>query len=366
MSYSLNHNPEMELALRKQRSRATISSLLISILSIALLFVLLAIFLIPSLNLSQSDVIAYQAPATEKEEIQQTEVNTNVQRKPSAPSQNSSRVIAANTASAVAIPVPEVTPETPTVAFGDGDDFGDGWGSGGGGGGGGGTTFFGVASEANRVAFVIDYSGSMAHNGRVDIMKKELQDAVGDLTAGTEFQMIFFAGPVWVAGSEILGSSNPQQRNVIKNGEETFEWSTGNGAHAFRPKGKMQTANWIKIPEIGFEGDEIIKDAKKIIRETPLVYGTRWKFALEMALEMQPPPQVIYFMTDGATGGEAMQVARTAGAQAKTLGTTIHTVAMMQPDANEAMFEIAKRTGGTFTIVEENNKRRVVTELPKK
>jgi hypothetical protein len=47
-------------------------------------------------------------------------------------------VIAAQTTSNVAIPVPEVDVPQPSTDFGNGDDFGDGWGTGGDGGGGGG------------------------------------------------------------------------------------------------------------------------------------------------------------------------------------------------------------------------------------
>lgn len=48
------------------------------------------------------------------------------------------KVIAANTSSPTAVPVPEVDVPDPSTDFGNGDDFGDGWGSGGDGGGGGG------------------------------------------------------------------------------------------------------------------------------------------------------------------------------------------------------------------------------------
>lgn len=354
----------MELALRKQRARATISSLVASILAIVLVFILLALVFIPGLNFSQPDVVAYQAASKDETKIEQTVTNTSVQRKPSAPSSSTSRVIAAQATSAVAIPVPDFKSETPSVTFGAGDDFGAGWGSGGAGGGGGGTSFFGVASQADRVAFVIDYSGSMREDDRADIMRRELQNAVDDLAGGTKFQMIFFAGPVWVAGSHIMGSSNTRKRNVIKSGRNTYEWVSSGGAHKFEPRGQLQKADWIELPPLGNAKREIIADSKKIIRDTPLVYGTRWKYALEMALEMRPAPQVIYFMTDGATGGEAMKVARSVGKKAKSKGITIHTVAMMEPRANAAMFEMANRTNGTFTVVERGNKRRVITKKP--
>jgi hypothetical protein len=61
------------------------------------------------------------------------------------------RVIATNTRSNVAAPVSDTAVTTPSVDFGGGDDFGNGWGDGSGG---GGTTFFNQRVKAKRVAHV--------------------------------------------------------------------------------------------------------------------------------------------------------------------------------------------------------------------
>ena len=58
--------------------------------------------------------------------------------KPTAPSDSMSSVVASNSVTPDAIPVPEMEVPEPMADLGDGDDFGDGWGDGGGGGMGGG------------------------------------------------------------------------------------------------------------------------------------------------------------------------------------------------------------------------------------
>jgi hypothetical protein len=58
-------------------------------------------------------------------------VNNQVQRKPSAPSSSMAKVVAADSTSTVAIPEPPTNTPAPTRDFGDGDDFGAGWGEGG-------------------------------------------------------------------------------------------------------------------------------------------------------------------------------------------------------------------------------------------
>ncbi len=75
-----------------------------------------------------------------------------------------------------------------------------------------------------------------------------------------------------------------------------------------------------------------------------------------MALDMDPPPQMIYFMTDGAAQGSdiwAKEVAK----RAKNMGVTVNCVAMMVPKAIKDLKHLAFETGGQMTIVTEGGKR---------
>ena len=356
-------SPEVELALKRQKARATLSSLLISLLAVILVGIILFLVAIKSISFSQPDVVTYKATSPETNEIEQKKINPALQRKPSSPSSSMAKVIAANTTSPTAIPVPEVEVPVESVDFGDGDDFGAGWGSGGGGAGGGGTTFFGQKSSADRIAFVIDYSLSMKNQKRVDIMKEELSKSLGDLTPGVQYQMIFFAGPAWVAGSKIGDVRGAKDNKITGPDGKTYLWAKG------KPKGKRQKAEWLTVPtsdgKIGNARRKAVQDAKdvvatslKYVKETPLVLGTRWDDALEMAMDMDPPPQVIYFMTDGSTGKSALDTAKKMGNRAKSRGITVNCVAMMEPKAVEAMGDLAKRAGGKFTMVLKDGKRK--------
>jgi hypothetical protein len=112
----------------------------------------------------------------------------------------------------------------------------------------------------------------------------------------------------------------------------------------------MQVPEWISANAFA------IAKSKKIVRETKLVWGTQWSNPLEMALSMEPPPQVIYFMTDGSAGPNSKDTARDIGMKAKRKGITINCIAMMDPKARDAMGDLAKRTGGQFTMVTEGGK----------
>lgn len=367
MSQNSIVNPEIAAQLKRQKATATISSLVISILAIVLVALILFFLAIRSINLSQPDVVAYQASSSEVTEIDKKEINPSL-RKPSAPSLSMAKVIAANTTSPTAIPVPEVDMPVESVEFGDGDDFGAGWGSGSGSTGGEGASFFGQKSTAERFAFVIDYSLSMKAQNRVEIMKEELTRSIKDLTPGTQYQMIFFAGPAWVAGSEIADVRGSRENSIKGPDGKTYLWSKG------RPKGKRQKAEWLTVTtsdgKIGADRRKAEQDAKDVIakslkhvKDTPLVLGTRWDDALSMAIDMDPKPQVIYFMTDGSSGKSAMDTAKTIGNRAKTHKITINCIAMMEPKAVEAMKELAKRASGKFTMVEKGGK---VVEIPVK
>lgn len=262
------------------------------------------------------------------------------------------KVIAANTVSNVSIPVPDTVVDVQSLDFGDGDDFGDGWGSGDSFGGGSGASFFNQSVKADRIVYVIDYSISM-RGERDSLMRKELTKSVGALSGGVKYQMIYFSGPAWVAGSEMPGFNYKSGKATVKGKRgHKYEW-TGKGLHDWTPKGKRQPVEWIDISSSN------LAESLKIIKETPLSGGTDWENPLLMAIDMEPPPQIIFFMTDGAVGGRDMlALTKDLASKANKKGIVVNTVAMMEPKAEAPMADLAKRTGGQFTIIGKDGKPR--------
>jgi hypothetical protein len=146
MSLHAQPNPEALAKLRAQRRNSTISSMIIAFLFVVLMFLILGFILLPSLTRESPVIVTYQSgdPTTE---LEQRKVTTAVQRRPAAPSLSAARVLAAATPSPTSVPVPEFAVPEPTVFFGDGLDFGDGWSAGGDAGGGGG---FGTIPNSMR------------------------------------------------------------------------------------------------------------------------------------------------------------------------------------------------------------------------
>ena len=344
-------SPDAAEALKRQRRMASITSLVIAILVVAQIAIVLALFLLPAFRLEVAPIVAYSAEMEEEEVVERPEVTPQVQRQPAAPSSTMAKVIATSVPSPTAVPVPETDTPDPSMEFGDGDDFGEGWGEGSGSGFGGGTSFFGVASRAERIAYVIDYSASMRGQGREDLMRKELIRSVDRIAPKTNYALIFFAGPAWVAGDEVDWTK--KKATVTGKGRRKYDWKSPGTAHEWKQVGEKEPVDWLRAT------DGQLSKSRKIIKETRLVWGTRWDNPLQMALDMDPPPQVIYFMTDGSARGSD-KWSREIGARARSRGIKINCVAMMQPKAHDDMEDLAKRTDGHFTIVMKGGQRKKV------
>ncbi len=352
MSRHAQLSPEAEQKLRNQKRNSTISAIIISLLACALIVAILFYIALSPLFKNTEEMVTYSSAGETEETITKPEMTNQVEKKPSSPAASMAKVIAANTPSATAIPVPDVTVVEPSLDFGDGNDFGDGWGGGGsgsGGGGGGGFSFFSQKVKAERVCYVIDYSASMGGK-KIELLKEELKKSISALPDRVDYQLLFFAGPVWVAGDEVTGSK--QKTFTVKSKGKDYEWITTGGATGYQPKDKdkRQAVEWITSTK------SQRKKSLEAIQKTKLVYGTIWDHPLEMALEMRPKPDIIFFMTDGTAGKNSNDVAKKIGRLAKKKGVIINTIALMLPKAAEAMGDIAKRTGGIFTMVDKNGK----------
>jgi hypothetical protein len=87
-----------------------------------------------------------------------------------------------------------------------------------------------------------------------------------------------------------------------------------------------------------------------------LVWGTIWDHPIHLALNMDPAPQTIYFMTDGTASGSA-QWAQEVGKRAQKMGVVINCIALKQPRAKADLQTMAELTGGQLTMVNEQGER---------
>lgn len=339
------NSPEVAARLKSQQRAITISSFAIALLGMLLIGLILAVIALAMPSKEVPVIVGYKSTNPTDEQLDKPKVNQNVQRKPSAPSSSMAKVIASTAASSVAVPVPEFDVPVESVNFGDSTGFGDGWGDGGGfGSGGGGATFFGQSANADRICYLIDYSGSM--NGeREKLMRKELIKSLGKVKPGTKISVIFFAGPAWEAGDRLENDASKEP--IVYSNGRTYKWRAklGDTHHDFDRKGEIQVANWHDA------SSENIARLQENVREQALMRGTDWESPLEMAFAMKPLPQVIYLMTDGQSGENSFKFAETFGRKGKKKGVIINTISLMEPGVEAAMIEMAKRSGGQMSKV---------------
>lgn len=129
MSLHAQMSPEAQRVLQARKRTTTLLSIVISFLVIVFLGFILAFIFLPSWQQETPVIVTYSSGIEDDSEPRAKKAVTQVERKPSAPSSSAAKVIAANTSSPTAVPVPDVRVTEPSLDFGSGDDFGDGWGA---------------------------------------------------------------------------------------------------------------------------------------------------------------------------------------------------------------------------------------------
>jgi len=345
MSIYVEVSEDVREKLRKQKAASTVTSLLISLVVIALLGTILGVLtiLIPAKDVET--IISYQAPTLEEETTNEPKVRVQQRQVPTPPSAASAvaNVITTTAPTSVSIPDTNTMTNVESPDFGSMDDFGMGFGfeeamssS---------TSFFGAKVTGSRICYVIDYSLSM--RGKRDaLMREELTHSVSALKGGAEYGIIMFAGPAWEWSDQLEFKQGTNHATIAKtfqqDGKEVLWEEVAKTSEREFCKFKP---SWVK------PSDENISETLKAIQEMPLVIGTEWSKPLTKALEMSPQPDVIIFMTDGTSGANSSRIAEEIGRVAKRKSITINTIALMEPQAKDALKGLAEITGGTACMV---------------
>ena len=218
----------------------------------------------------------------------------------------------------VALDVSELSPTAPTVEVasaaagsvptlggsgggnGDGSGFGEGFGLGGA----GGASFFGIAAKGNRIAYIVDVSGSMSQNRKHELAMRELSRSIDTLPDFSHFYVLLFSS----------GSFPPPQQKG---------WTPA------RKSNVRTVITWLK--QIDPTG------------------GTEPRNAFLQVFSLEERPDVLYFLTDGQfqdiTPDEIAELNR----RGKKI--VINTIQFGDPDGEEVLREIAKKSGGTYRFI---------------
>lgn len=177
--------------------------------------------------------------------------------------------------------------------------------SGSGGATGGAASFFGIEARGNRFAYIVDLSGSMAQDGRLDSMLEELRRSVTELGSHVSFYIVFYSDDAFPLGNR-------------------REWTDATGS------GKR----W----------------AREKLTAIEALGSTHPVPAFELVSRIRPRADAIYFMTDGQFNNVEADV-NTILAMNRERPTPIHCITFVTRDAEASMRRIAQETGGSYTHV---------------
>jgi len=161
--------------------------------------------------------------------------------------------------------------------------------------------FFGLKATGRWFCYIVDVSGSMGSDGKLDRLKGELERSLRALPRDAHFFVIFFSG-----------GHNTLQR----------KWQSASSAGSFIRK----------MQDVGAGG------------------GTDPRSAFNIALtQLDPRPDAIFFMTDGQIPDETSSVVGQLNAQSPRV--RIHAVAFGSDARGGSMSAIAGANGGNFKHV---------------
>ncbi len=179
---------------------------------------------------------------------------------------------------------------------------GDGFGFGGRAGGSGEASFLGTTARGSRFCIVADNSGSM--NGPpLEFVKDEVLKTISNARGSAKFTVVFFNS---------MAELPPQPKWISGKAEQATLAAWVNGIHARN--------------------------------------GTSPVRGVEMALRFDPPPDVIYLMTDGLFDPVEVQQINALNRRLKR-PAQIHTIAFMQRAGEPLLRQIAQDGKGTYRFV---------------
>jgi von Willebrand factor type A domain len=167
----------------------------------------------------------------------------------------------------------------------------------------GSANFFGLEASGSRFAYVVDVSGSMDTNGKIDRLRIELVKSIDGMLESAEFFVSLYN-----SSASSLGGK----------------------------------ADWVDATDSGKRW------ANRHLANIQAVGGTNPLPGFELVFSRRPRPDAIYFMTDGEFDPGVADELYRMNAEYRI---PIHCITFGSRGAEAAMKKIAKDSGGTYTHV---------------
>lgn len=207
------------------------------------------------------------------------------------------------------------------------------------------TTFMGQSARGERFAFIIDYSKSM-DDTQLAVMKHELTSALAAIGERGLATVLFFSGPVWRPDEDAR-----EAKKRWKGDNWTTNWRLKDGEEGPQPR-------WL-VPN-----RKNMAALQRLIYQTPITGGTDWYPPMKEILDMQPRPDIIFFMTDGRTSQQSIDKTLEMVNEVRN-EVQVNTVALGVREKDvEPLKKLASMTGGKFRLYSNNELREERKKLP--
>ena len=199
-------------------------------------------------------------------------------------------------------------------------------------------------SQVDQVVFVVDVSRSLS-DSQFRVSKIELKKAIRQLPPGCRYQVIFFSGATWFASERMIEGGARGEKVIIQSSDGMKHWKAGSPFQFSEGNDRLPVGEWLAADE------ETVMQTLRDVDSVERSFGTTWHLPLTMAMNLDPTPQAIFFMTDGETANQD-QIADDMIALSKERGNpAIYTTALMAPATSAPLAKIAKSTGANFSLV---------------
>ena len=175
----------------------------------------------------------------------------------------------------------------------------------------GGTTFFGVSARGRRIGYVVDVSASMEGGGRLWVALGELKRSLAALPDHTWFHIALFSNDV---------VAPPFQSGWLRATDENLE----------------RTTAWLD-------------------REVSTGGGTRPGGAFQRLFALEPPPDAIFFLTDGEVPPDTPSLVQRLNQRLER--AVVNTVAFGTEAGRAPLERIARDSDGAFRFVPVGGRR---------
>lgn len=174
---------------------------------------------------------------------------------------------------------------------------------------GGEAKFFGVEARGSRFAFVVDVSGSMIDPPKIDALRSALTASVDDMLNSAHFCIILYS-------TDAMG---------------------------------LMGERWLRAT------DENKSDARRNIAMISPGGSTNPLPGFDIAFRLKPPPDAVYFMTDGVFSNDVEEqlppmIERWNRSSDRRI--PLHAITFVERGAEQLMRRLARRSGGSYTHVE--------------